>query len=270
MASTTPDTLSNGHISSSISSFKSRSVSKSDHSIRKRRALSWGEMSPGATWDMTVSLSKMTRDMADVPIINIERWVRRPVEERKRETDQKKKIGRPLNSFMLYRLAYTNRIKMYSRRRSPQVVSSIAGKSWHKEPQNVRDEYQRLAQIERDGHALAFPGYKFKLPSRKRPSVTEFAANSESYGLSENNAYEQSPIHGSQIATPSPINHPSFGIHTEGMQDSLVADMGEGFQGSDSCCLFGIPCAAHYGLRCLETIDLLPSIFADGSNVCPQ
>ncbi|CAG7932880.1 unnamed protein product [Penicillium olsonii] len=272
MSSTIPDILSNGRISSSISSFKSRSVPKGNHSIRstrKHRALSWGDMSPGATWDMTVSLSKLTRDMVDVPIIDIEQWVRRPVEERKRETEQKKKIGRPLNSFMLYRLAYTNRIKMCSRRRSPQVVSSIAGKSWHKEPQNVRDKYRRLAQIERDGHALAYPDYKLKLPSRKRPFVADSTADIESYGLSENNVYERSPIHGFQIATPSPINNPSSGLYAEGMQGSPVADM-EGFQGSNSCGLFGIPCAAHYGLMCLETIDLLPSIFADGNNVYPQ
>jgi hypothetical protein len=54
------------------------------------------------------------------------------------------------------------------------------------------------------------------------------------------------------------------------MQDSPVADTGEGFQGSNSCDLFGIPCAAHYGWKCLETIDLLPSIFANDSNVYPQ
>ena len=225
-------------------------------------------MSPGATWDMTVPLSKLTRNMVDVPIIDIEKWVRRPVEERKREREQKKKIGRPLNSFMLYRLAYTNRIKMRSRRRSHQVVS-IAGKSWHKEPQNVRDKYQRLAQIERDGHALAYPDYKFKLPSRKRPSVAESTADIESYGLSKNNATEWSPILGFQIATPSPINDPSSGFYSEGMQVSPVADMQEGVQGS-TCGLFGTPCAAHYGLMCLETIDLLPSIFADGSNAYPQ
>ncbi|CAG8232525.1 unnamed protein product [Penicillium salamii] len=70
MSSTTPDTLSNGRISSPISSFKSRSVSKGDHFIQKRQALSWGDMSPGATWDMTVPLSELTRDMADVPIID--------------------------------------------------------------------------------------------------------------------------------------------------------------------------------------------------------
>ncbi|CAG8364341.1 unnamed protein product [Penicillium salamii] len=66
MCSTTPDILWNRCISSSISSFKSSSVPKGDHYIRsnrKRRALSWGDMSPGASWDMTVSLSKRTRDM---------------------------------------------------------------------------------------------------------------------------------------------------------------------------------------------------------------
>ncbi|CAG8364349.1 unnamed protein product [Penicillium salamii] len=91
---------------------------------------------------------------------------------------------------MLYRLAYTNRIKMCSRRRSPQVVSSITGRSWQKEPQNIRDKYQRLAQIERDGHALAYPDYKLKIPSRKRISVAESTADIESDGLSENSAYE--------------------------------------------------------------------------------
>jgi hypothetical protein len=97
--------------------------------------------------------------------------------------------------------------------------------------------------------------------------VVESAAIIESYGLPETNAYEGSSIHGFQIATPSPTNDLSSGFYAEGMQGSPVADMKEGFQGSNSCGLFGIPCAAHYGLMCLKTIDLLPSIFADGSNV---
>lgn len=155
MSSTTRDTLSNGHILSSMSSLKSRSTSRGEHSTQKRRALPWDDMSPGAAWDMMVSLSELTRHMTDVPITDTEAWVHRPVEERMRETKQKKKIGRPLNSFMLYPLAYTNRIKMCSRRCSPQVSFSIAGKSWHKEPQNFRDKYQGLAQIGHEWSCLS-------------------------------------------------------------------------------------------------------------------
>lgn len=115
MSSTIRDTISNGHILSSVSSLKSRSTSRGENSTQKRQALLRVDMSPGAAWDMTVSLSELTRQMTDVPITDTEAWVDRPVEERMRETKQKKKIGRPLNSFMLYPLEYTNRIKMCSR-----------------------------------------------------------------------------------------------------------------------------------------------------------
>lgn len=73
--------------------------------------------------------------------------------------------------------------------------------------------------------------------------MAESAADIDSYGVSKNEAYERSPIHGSQKATPGLINHPSFRINAEDMQDSPIADMGEGFQGSNlvACSGFFVP-----------------------------
>lgn len=265
MPYTTTDIPSDRHISSSIPQCKTRSDPKgcdSSLSTKKRRALSWGDMSPGASWDMIAPLSKLTQDMKDVPIIDIDTWVCRSIEERKKETERKGKVLRPMNSFMLYRWAYAGRIKRCSRQRSPQVVSSIAGKSWHQEPQNVREKYQRLAQIERQNHASAYPEYKFKPKSRKRSSVAEPAADLQVYGHSENNAFEWSPIHGFQITTPSSISDLSWGYYAEGMQDYVVAAMRECLEGGNSSGLFGIPGSGYYSLMCPEPIEFLPSNFA--------
>ncbi|CAG7932866.1 unnamed protein product [Penicillium olsonii] len=257
MPYTTADIPSDRHISSSPPQCKTRSDPKgcdSSLSTKDCRALSWG--------DMIAPLSILTQDMTDVPIIDIDTWVCRPIEERKKETERKGKVPRPMNSFMLYRWAYAGRIKRCSRQRSAQVVSSIAGKSWHQEPQNIREKYQRLAQLERESHASAYPDYKFKPRSRKRSSVAEPATDLQVYGHYENNAFEWSSVHGFQITTPCPINDPSWGFYAEGMRNYFVAGMGECFEGGNSGDLFGIPGSGHYSLMCPGPIEFLPSIFA--------
>lgn len=100
-------------------------------------------------------------------------WVHRPVEDRMAEVEKKKGyISRPMNSFMLYRAAYADRVKQFCKENNHQVVSQVTGASWPMEPKEIRDLYERYAHIERDNHQAAHPNYKFapnKSAKRARP-----------------------------------------------------------------------------------------------------
>ena len=106
-------------------------------------------------------LSALTKDFQE-PIRDMAAWVNRSFEARQREVDNRKGyISRPMNSFMLYRSAYADRVKKYCKENNHQVVSQVTGASWPLEPKEVRDLYEHLALVERDNHQAAFPHYKF-------------------------------------------------------------------------------------------------------------
>ena len=115
---------------------------------------------------LTAPLSVLTKDMVDVPVKDMEAWVKRPVEDRLAEAEKRNGyITRPMNSFMLYRSAYADRTKMWCLHNNHQVVSSVSGESWPLEPMEVREFYNELAKIERINHQNAHPNYKFS-PSK--------------------------------------------------------------------------------------------------------
>ena len=92
----------------------------------------------------------------------MEAWVNRPAETRRKEVEKKNGyVARPMNSFMLYRSAYAERVKQYCKENNHQVVSQVSGASWPLEPKEVRDLYERLATTERENHQKAHPDYKF-------------------------------------------------------------------------------------------------------------
>jgi hypothetical protein len=103
-----------------------------------------------------------------VPVVDIEAYVKRPVEVRRKEVEEGKfpgKVKRPMNSFMLYRKAYQNRTKNWCLQNNHQVVSQVCGESWPLEPASVRDQFNEWAKTERINHQNAHPGYKFS-PSK--------------------------------------------------------------------------------------------------------
>ncbi|KAJ2989270.1 hypothetical protein NUW58_g3557 [Xylaria curta] len=127
-------------------------------------------------------LSQLVRNITNTVDTDIEAYVNRSPEERQDEVAQSKtgKVKRPMNAFMLYRKAYQNRTKEWKRlddiRRKEeragegkpekghdnhQVISQVCGLSWNMEPQDLRDQYDEWAKIERNNHKLAFPDYKF-------------------------------------------------------------------------------------------------------------
>jgi hypothetical protein len=109
-------------------------------------------------------LSELTKDWTHIPVVDIEAYVNRSVEERRREVENGKcpgKVKRPMNSFMLYRKAYQNRTKDWCLQNNHQVVSQVCGDSWPLEPDSVKEQFSEWARIERQNHQNAHPGYKF-------------------------------------------------------------------------------------------------------------
>lgn len=106
-------------------------------------------------------LSLLTHDYK-TPVRDMGLWVNRPVEDRLAEVEKKKGyVSRPMNSFMLYRSAFAERVKQFCKENNHQVVSQVTGASWPLEPKEVRGMYEQYAIIERDNHAAAHPNYKF-------------------------------------------------------------------------------------------------------------
>lgn len=132
-------------------------------SPRKQRKRSRREtLSKGKDVHLTGPLSELTKHLTDVPIKDMDAWVRRGPDERRREAEKKKKVARPMNSFMLYRSAYADRAKKLFGEKNHQVVSVATGKSWNLEPKHIRAKYDELSRIERENHAATHPDYKFK------------------------------------------------------------------------------------------------------------
>jgi hypothetical protein len=97
-----------------------------------------------------------------IPVKDMEVWVNRSVETRLEEVEKKNgHIARPMNSFMLYRSAYADRVKQYCRENNHQIVSQVSGASWPLEPKEIRELYEKYASMERDNHHAAHPTYKF-------------------------------------------------------------------------------------------------------------
>jgi hypothetical protein len=123
---------------------------------------------------LTAPLSILTKDATHIPVKNMEEWVNRSVETRRKEVEKRNGyVTRPMNSFMLYRSAYAERTKQWCTQNNHQVVSSVSGESWPLEPPEIRDLYNEYAKIERINHQNAHPTYKFSpsktvIPPRKR------------------------------------------------------------------------------------------------------
>lgn len=114
---------------------------------------------------LTAPLSVLTKDLA-VPMKDMDVWVNRSAETRRQEVEKRNGyVTRPMNSFMLYRSAYAERTKAWCVQNNHQVVSSVSGESWPMEPQEVRDQFNEWAKLERANHAAAHPEYKFS-PSK--------------------------------------------------------------------------------------------------------
>lgn len=124
--------------------------------------------------------SELSKHAMNEPLRDIVAWVHRSAADRQQEADQRKKIPRPMNSFMLYLRAYGDVIKYYLKLDNPlnivsrQQVIKAAAKGWWKEKVSLQKSYKRLALIESQNHGRAYPNYKFRaVRSVKRPSPAQ-------------------------------------------------------------------------------------------------
>lgn len=129
-------------------------MSRQTKSRRRRGKDTDGPKLPGP-------LSELTKHMSHISIRDMEALVNRPLETRRQEAVRKGKVVRPMNSFMLYRSAYTERAKEWCAQNNHQVVSKVCGMSWPLEEPAIREKYEFLALKERDSHREAHPDYKF-------------------------------------------------------------------------------------------------------------
>lgn len=113
-------------------------------------------------------LSVLKEDFPDVPVADIDAYVRRSKETREREVAQGTtpgKVKRPMNAFMLYRKAYQHLAKNICTRNNHQLVSQVCGDGWPLEPSEIKNRFNEWARLERENHQKAHPGYKFS-PSK--------------------------------------------------------------------------------------------------------
>ena len=152
-----------GYIDSGIHTRSGRALSSPEtpKRISKRQPKRRNAKAGKATHHLDAPLSELTKDYT-LPIRDMGAWVNRPAEDRRKEAEKKNGyISRPMNSFMLYRSAYAERVKQYCKENNHQVVSQVTGASWPMEPEHIRKLYERYAIVERDNHQLAHPDYKF-------------------------------------------------------------------------------------------------------------
>lgn len=148
---------------SPFSTSKSR-VSKSP-APRSKKDKKPSKLDKSKTPKLTAPLSILTKDM-EVPMKDMDGWVHRSAETRRKEVEKRNGyVTRPMNSFMLYRSCYAERTKQWCLQNNHQVVSSVSGESWPMEPEEVRNQFNEWAKLERANHAAAHPEYKFS-PSK--------------------------------------------------------------------------------------------------------
>ncbi|USP74454.1 uncharacterized protein yc1106_01728 [Curvularia clavata] len=154
---------------------------------------------------LTAPLSVLTKDLHDVPIKNMEEWVNRPMDVRRREAEKRNGyITRPMNSFMLYRSAFAERAKSWCLQNNHQIVSTVAGESWPLEPPEIRELYNEYAKLERINHQNAHPTYKFS-PSKTAVPIKRRTEWSEDEEPSDSDDAEWTS--GARRPPPRPTKH---------------------------------------------------------------
>jgi hypothetical protein len=177
-------------------------------------------------------LSVLTKDY-ETPVKDMGKWANRSVETRMAEVEKKKGyISRPMNSFMLYRSAYAERVKQFCKENNHQVVSQVTGASWPLEPREVRELYERYAIMERDNHAAAHPNYKFapnKAGKRPRNDDNDSDSDDEWGGSGKSSKRSRSARRAdsrSASSTPFDDNRPQLYHQVLPTQHPMGYDMG--------------------------------------------
>jgi len=124
------------------------------------RAVTTGEQKAGKGprhGKLTGPLSWLTKDVGNIPVMDMEAWVNRSLAKRREEATKEHWQNRPPVAFILYRSAYTDSIRSMFKGASHQLVSSLASESWKMELPKVREQYGAWAILERENQEKAFP-----------------------------------------------------------------------------------------------------------------
>ncbi|KAE8334241.1 hypothetical protein BDV24DRAFT_170385 [Aspergillus arachidicola] len=99
---------------------------------------------------LTAPLSQLTKHLAHIPIKDMDNWVHRPMEVRRYEVAKRHgKVTKPMNSFFLYRQAYSERAKEWLAQNNQAILSIAFGQSWRMESQEIRSRFEQLASIDK-------------------------------------------------------------------------------------------------------------------------
>lgn len=176
-----------------------------------------GKSEKPKTPKLTAPLSILTKGMAAIPVRNMEEWVNRSAEVRRKEVEKRNGyVTRPMNSFMLYRSAYAERTKQWCLQNNHQVVSSVSGESWPMEPPEVRELYNEYAKIERINHQNAHPTYKFS-PSKTTAAARKRKGEYSDEEPSDLDDAEWNPGNGRSRSRPSKRTSQNMGYPVNGV-----------------------------------------------------
>ncbi|KAH0278100.1 hypothetical protein KCU91_g2709, partial [Aureobasidium melanogenum] len=145
----------------------------------KRQKVSRPKKTEKPAFELAAPMSALTA-ASDLPFRNMLAFASRSTAVRLGEAKKAGKILRPLNSFVCYRSAYTDRIKQWASADCSQAVSRIAGASWKLEPDDVRNFYLQCAELDKANHLKAFPSYKYDPKKKPASEKTSRSARSPS------------------------------------------------------------------------------------------
>ncbi|KAJ5280968.1 hypothetical protein N7478_006340 [Penicillium angulare] len=118
---------------------------------------------------LSAPFSQSTAHLADVPLKDMHAWATRPDQQRYDEVKRRRKVARPMNAFMMYKSAYSERAKAFLKMKNFQDVNKALGKSWKMELEEVASYYIEMSKLEHKNHATAHPDYQFK--PKKGPAM---------------------------------------------------------------------------------------------------
>ncbi|KAI9008411.1 high mobility group box domain-containing protein, partial [Gaertneriomyces semiglobifer] len=84
-----------------------------------------------------------------------------------------KRIPRPANSFMTYRMEKQYQVLAENAGVNNKDISVIIGEMWRNEPEEVKEYYRKKAEIGRREHMLRYPDYKYTPLKKRKQSVTK-------------------------------------------------------------------------------------------------
>ncbi|KAJ9652938.1 hypothetical protein H2198_007847 [Neophaeococcomyces mojaviensis] len=133
--------------------------------------------------------------MNNGPVMDMMAWATRSNDERYKEVVKRKgKIPRPVNCFMMYRTAYSVRIKQWAAQgNNNQLISRVAGASWVLESDELKEFYTRCAEADKANHQAAFPDYKYDPKKRSHRKMKDHDNCSSELGDPEESEDEDQP-----------------------------------------------------------------------------